>query len=197
MSHLDAYSPGSRDRASPTEREMPLNETTLDGAVVFTTRRLTCRRWRRDDLPHVFAIYSDPEGARWVGNGTPITRADSERWMEVTASNYVERGYGMFAVESRETDSIVGFCGLVHPGGQTDAEIKYAYRRVDWGKGYASEIAPALIRYGDERFHLPRIIATVARENFASQRVLEKAGMSFIEAIEDEDGETLVFDWRA
>ena len=174
-----------------------MNETALDGAIVFKTPRLICRRWRPDDLPHIFSIYSDPEGARWVGDGTPITWAESERWLDVTASNYVERGYGMFAVEVGETGSIVGFCGLVHPDGQTDAEIKYAYQRSDWGKGYASEIAPALIRYGAERFGLLRIIATVARENLASQRVLEKANMCFVEAIEDDEGETLVFEWRA
>lgn len=167
----------------------------LDGAIVFTTARLVCRRWREDDLGHIHEIYADPEGARWVGDGTPITWADSVRWLDVTATNYERRGYGMFAVVSRETGAIVGCCGLVHPDDQLDAEIKYAYRRDDWGKGYASEIAPALIGYGAARFGLDRIIATVARENLASQRVLEKAGMSFVETIEDEDGETMVFEW--
>ena len=53
----------------------------------------------------------------------------------VTAENYDHRGYGMFALVERETGAVVGFCGLVHPGGQTEAEIKYAFLRTALGPG--------------------------------------------------------------
>ena len=115
--------------------------------------------------------------------------------MDVTARNYATRGYGMFAVEDRETGEVIGFCGLVHPGGQEEPEIKYAFRRSTWGQGLASEMVPALLGYGAEAFGLKRIIAAVAADNSASRRVLEKAGARQCGLVEHDEGVTVVFEW--
>ena len=85
--------------------------------MLFETERLRCRRWLRDDLDALFAVYADPEAMRWVGDGQPITRAGCAQWLEVTLGNYARRGYGMFALEERSAGAAIGFCGLVHPGG--------------------------------------------------------------------------------
>lgn len=135
---------------------------------------------------------------RWVGEGRPITEAACRQWFEVTESNYAARGYGMFALESVASGSVVGFCGLVHPGGQVEPEIKYALLRSCWGKGYASQAVPALLSYGHKAHGLPRIIATVAPANLASQRVLAKSGMRLSNERHNEDGSTTyVFEWLA
>lgn len=169
----------------------------LSGAPLFETERLRCRRWQPSDLEPLFAVYSDEQGARWVGDGTPITRAQCEEWLKVTAANYDRRGYGMFALDDRRSGEVVGFCGLVHPGGQVEAEVKYAFLRAHWGLGLASEVVPALLAYGAAHHHLERVTATVAPENVASQRVLIKAGMTFVEEGEDEDGQSeQVYEWR-
>ncbi len=170
----------------------------LTGARLFETPRLRCRRWRITDLEALFAVYADEEGARWVGDGTPITWDECQRWLHVTARNYRERGYGMFVLEDPGSGAVVGFCGLVHPGGQADAEIKYAFLRSHWGRGLASEMAPALLAHGHQRHGLSWVIATVAPENLASQRVLEKAGMIYARDILDDDGQpTRVYHWSA
>ncbi|MEO0457594.1 MAG: GNAT family N-acetyltransferase [Cyanobacteria bacterium P01_A01_bin.114] len=166
----------------------------LSGSVIFETPRLRCRRWLLSDLGPLFAVYSDVEGARWVDDGEPITHAECEAWLKVTADNYEKRGYGMFALEDRESSQVVGFCGLVHPGGQEDAEIKYALLRSHWGRGLASEVVPALLSYGANHHRIERVIATVASENIASQRVLEKAGLILLDSRREEDGShTLVY----
>ena len=93
---------------------------------------------------------------------------------------------------------VVGFCGLVHPGGQAEAEVKYAFLRSHWGQGLASEAVPALLAYGATQHRLTRIIATVAPANLASQRVLTKAGMSLSHQRRNEDGSlTCVYEWVA
>ncbi len=115
----------------------------------------------------------------------------------MTERNYATRGYGMFALEERASNRVIGFGGLVHPGGQSDAEIKYAFLQECWGMGYASEAVPALLAYGNERFGLRLIIATVASENLASQRVLAKAGAKLKELRRNDDGTTTcVFVWE-
>ena len=83
----------------------------------------------------MLAVYGDAEAMRWVGDGTPLSPEECDRWLVVTAENYAKRGYGMFALVERETGAVVGFCGLVHFGGQAEPEIKYALLRCGLGPG--------------------------------------------------------------
>ena len=164
---------------------------------IFETPRLIARRLQPDDLAPMFAVYSDADAMRWVGDGEPITEEECVKWLEVTANNYRVRGYGMFALLGRETGEVVGFCGLVHPGGQVDVEIKYALRRSYWGVGLATEAASAMLAYGAREHNLTEIIATTAPQNVASHRVLLKAGMKRAELRDNEDGtRTQVFRWQ-
>lgn len=162
--------------------------------TLFATQRLCCRRWRKTDLDAIYAAYADPEAMRWVGDGTPITRDACERWYEITVNNYAERGYGMFALTSRSDGGVVGFCGITHPDGQVEPEIKYTLKRPLWGLGYASEAVPALVSYAIAELGLTYMIATVDPENLASQRILRKAGFQQAPARVESDGSTtLVF----
>ena len=57
-------------------------------------------------------------------------------------------------------------------------EIYYKFSPVNWGKGYATEVARCMVRTGFEKFGLHKVEAGVATENLRSVRVLEKAGMT-------------------
>lgn len=165
--------------------------------VEFQTERLIVRRWRDSDLPDLFAVYGDADAMRWVGDGEPITHEECVRWLEVTRRNYEKRGYGMFAVELRSTPGVIGFCGIVHPGDQAEPELKYAYRRSHWGRGFATEVVVGLLRYASSTHGLHHLIATVAPANSASIRVLRKAGMVPVDLIHEDDGsQTQLFHWR-
>lgn len=166
--------------------------------IIFETPRLIARQLGPADLGDMLEVYGDEDAMRWVGDGQPITREGVIRWLEVTAGNYRKRGYGMSALVLRESGEIVGFCGLVHPGGQPEAEIKYALKRGHWGKGIATEAAAAMLAYGSRRHGLSYIIATTAPGNLASHRVLIKAGMTRGPLVRNDDGSsTQVFEWHA
>lgn len=165
--------------------------------VVFTSKRLLCRHWVPEDFEPLYATYSDSEAMRWVGDGQPITREECEDWFRVTTANYAKRGYGMFSLAKRDSGAVIGFAGLVHPGGQPEAEIKYALLRAHWGAGLATEAVAQLLAYGEVTCGLQHIVGTVAPGNLASQRVLLKAGMALAHSRSNQDGSsTLVFEWR-
>ena len=165
-------------------------------STVFQSERLLCRHWIAEDFEPLLAVYSDPEAMRWVGDGQPIGQGECEEWFKVTEANYAKRGYGMFTLVERDSGTVVGFAGLVHPGGQTEPEIKYAFLRTHWGVGLATEAVPQLLAYGASVHGLRRIIATVAPSNLVSQRVLAKAGMVLASHRANDDGSTtLVFEW--
>ena len=142
----------------------------------------------------MFAVYGDAESMRWVGDGQPLTFERCELWVRVTEKNYAARGYGMFALVLRESGEVVGFAGLVHPGGQDDAELKYALSRASFGRGFATEAAIALLGWGRGVVPTRRILATAFPENVPSHRVLAKAGFHPGEPRVNDDGTTtLVF----
>ncbi len=63
--------------------------------------------------------------------------------------------------------------------GREDIEIAYTFKRTLWGRGLASEIAPALTAYGLVQLALPSLVGLVEVENTASRRVLEKSNYTF------------------
>src|SRR5262245_49238419 len=93
-------------------------------AAVFETPRILARRIEHADVAAMFQVYGDADAMRWVGDGEALELAQCEQWVEVTHRNYVARGYGMFTLVGRKSSTIIGFCGLVHPGGQVEAELK-------------------------------------------------------------------------
>ena len=157
--------------------------------TVFQTSRLRVRRWRESDLAQLVAVYGDADAMTWVGDGKPLTRDQCLLWLERTRANYEKFGYGMFAVERKPDNEAIGFCGLIHPGGQTEPEAKYAYDRACWGQGIATEALIGLLRYAVETHQHDYIIAT-APENIPSHRVLLKAGMTRGQPIKGTDGST-------
>jgi RimJ/RimL family protein N-acetyltransferase len=165
--------------------------------TVFETPRLRARRLEGADVEALFSVYGNAEVVRWVDDGSPLSRERCEQWVEVTQNNYRTRGYGMFALERKPGRQLVGFCGLVHPAGQVEPEIKYAFHQAVWGQGLATEAARGLLTHGATEHHLNRIIATAAPENSAAHRVLVKAGMALGPIRTNPDGSrTQVFVWQ-
>ncbi len=163
---------------------------------IFQTERLCVRHITHDDAEMLFAVYGDADAMRWVDDGQPIVWADCLKWIDVTLGNYKARGYGMSVVVLKSVGTVIGFCGLVHPDGQTEAEIKYAFLRAYWGQGFATEVVQGMIAYGEKHFALRRIIATIDPDNGASRRVLMKSGMTHLKTEKEEAGslvETLVW----
>lgn len=170
----------------------------MNGEILFQTNRLYVRQWRADDMPKVLALYRDPEVIRWVDDGQPLSLGDAKKWMEVTRANYTMHGYGMFAIDDRDSHETLGFGGIVHPGNQPEPEIKYALNRAFWGQGIATEFVRGLTQYAQTQHNVRRFIATIARVNKASARVLTKSGFRHNDTrIEDDGSATEIYVWSA
>lgn len=148
---------------------------------IFETERLIVRRYGLDDTPAMFEIYRDPEVWRYLAGGEPYTSVEQARerieqriqWYEEDAP------YGLWAVVVRDTDQLVGSVLLGPLADGPEVEVGYHFGTFAWGQGYATEVTRAAIRYGFDVLGLPQICGVVFAENIASQRVLEKAGLTF------------------
>lgn len=82
-----------------------------------------------------------------------------------------------------QEQKLIGWCGLNFLSETNDVELKYLLSKDHWGKGLATEAAGISLRYGFEQAELEQIIGIVHPENIASQRVLEKVGMAFLDRV--------------
>jgi RimJ/RimL family protein N-acetyltransferase len=107
----------------------------------------------------------------------PYTAADARMFLALDA---VERAAGSavrFAVRP-DGESLIGVVGLhgVDRDRQS-AELGYWIGVPWWGRGYATEAARAVVRYGFDELGLHKIHAHYLTRNLASGKVLERIGM--------------------
>jgi len=160
--------------------------------LVFATERLLVRYLCDDDFEAFYIICSDPEIMRYMGDGTPLSAEQTRSWIKISQENYQKRGYGCFAITSRQDGQFIGFGGLARPASSLQVEIIYAFKLSCWGQGLASEFVRAMLATSFERWQLPRIEATIDPRNLASIKVVEKAGMTFVRSgIDEHDQPTL------
>ena len=66
---------------------------------------------------------------------------------------------------------------LNHIQGESIVQVGFILAKPAWGRGFATEMALALLRYGFTDLALPRIVGIAAQSNLASQHVLSKIGL--------------------
>ena len=141
------------------------------------TERLLLRKLRPDDLDDVAALFADRDVVRYVGNGLPASRDEAERALLSILHRWQEQGYGRWAISYRTTGAFIGIGGFRSLFGTP--EVVYHLAKVHWGKGYATELASAALRFGFEDCGFDRIVAIAKSQNAASIHVMEKLGMQF------------------
>jgi ribosomal-protein-alanine N-acetyltransferase len=148
---------------------------------IFETERLIVRRYELGDAPAMFEIYREPEVWRYLAGGEPYASVEQAR--ERLAQRVKRCGerapYGLWAVVVRDTGALIGSVLLVPLEEGPEVEVGYHFGTFAWGQGYATEVTRGAIRYGFDVLGLQQICGVVFPENVASQRVLEKAGLTY------------------
>ena len=154
------------------------NGTEFDGLVLHTGR-LTLRPWQPADATAVQDIMADPRMHQHLLLPWPYTARDAVSF--VTEHGQAGRAAGSrldCAVAENTTGRLVGSATLQLPPADAGAEIGYWVATGDWGRGYASEAARALARFGFGN-GLARIAIRCEVSNAASAAVALKAGFGF------------------
>ena len=150
--------------------------------VAATTDRLILRDWEPADETAFYAIMNTPAVMEHLGGlQTP------EQWGEAftrIAGFTRDFGHTFWIVEDKESADILGFCGLKRvnaPGSGTlmgTPEIGWRLRTSAWGQGIAQEAAIASLDLAFGRFDYPLVVAMTTAANVASQRLMERLGMT-------------------
>ena len=145
--------------------------------LVLETARLRLRRFRHEDVDAVFAVIGDDVAMQYYPK--TFNRADAKQWIERNLRRYRENGYGLFAVTPKDSDDLIGDCGVIKQSveGELAMEVGYHFRRDQWGHGYATEAAHACMGLAFLTFGAGQVISLIRPENTPSRRVAERNGM--------------------
>lgn len=143
------------------------------------TERLLLRPFVREDFAAVHRYGCDPEVVRHMLWG-PNTEQETRDFIERTIKDLEPKPRLNFqlAMVLPQSDELIGGCGLfVKDAAHKQAEVGYCIAKEHWRRGYATEVAKAMIRLGFETLKLHRIYATADVNNTGSWRAMVKAGM--------------------
>lgn len=142
------------------------------------TPRLLLREFVAGDWPAVLAYQRDPRYLRyyeWTGRSEDEVR----RFVAMFVAQQQERPRTRFqlAVTRRDDGRLIGNAGIrLSADAPGEAEIGYELAPDEWGKGYATEAAAAVVRFGRETLRVRRVTAWTVADNAGSIHVLEKLG---------------------
>ncbi|HEX3749624.1 MAG TPA: GNAT family N-acetyltransferase [Streptosporangiaceae bacterium] len=151
-----------------------------DHPMNLETERLLLRHWRPEDRAPFAAMNADPE----VMEHFParLTRAESDAFVDRIEAGFAEHGFGLWALEVRDTGEFIGFTGLSVPSFPAHftpaVEVGWRLARPAWGHGCASEAARRALTEGFTTYGLAEIISFTTVANVRSQAVMGRIGMT-------------------
>jgi RimJ/RimL family protein N-acetyltransferase len=150
--------------------------------MTIETGRLLLRKPRAEDAAGLLEAFADPEAMRYIGDGSTTDLAGAEEAVERWLERWKSWGIGMFVVERKEDEQVLGRAGFLRWDPQTwevggaETEIGWGLTREHWGFGYATEAALALRDWALGDQGLSRLISLIQHGNERSVRVAEKLG---------------------
>lgn len=146
--------------------------------MILETERLYLREMNQTDFTPLCRILKDEE-TMYAYEGA-FHDAEVQEWLDRQISRYKKWGFGLWAVILKETDEMIGQCGLtMQPWKDKELlEIGYLFERAYWHKGYAAEAAAACKKYAFEVLDADEVCSIIRDTNVASQKVAVKNGMT-------------------
>lgn len=146
---------------------------------ILETERLILRKVTEADTEAIFEYGSSEEVTRHVLWNRHVTVDDTKAFMDYIQKRYKEKQVAPWGMEYKENGNFIGTIDFVwwKPEHKV-AEIGYVLSSDYWGKGLTTEAAKEIIQFGFKQMDLIRIQAKCFSENIASERVMQKCGMS-------------------
>lgn len=146
--------------------------------MILETERLYLREMDQPDFASLCRILKDDE-TMYAYEGA-FSDDEVREWLDRQIARYQKWGFGLWAVILKDTNEMIGQCGLTMQNWKDDEvlEIGYLFERAHWHKGYASEAAKACKKYAFETLNASEVCSIIRDTNIASQNVAIRNGMT-------------------
>lgn len=148
------------------------------------TERLILRQWKKSDLEPFYRLNSDVEVMRYFPS--VLNQYQSNEFAIDIQKRLATNGWGLWALEMKESGSFIGFVGLnpVNRKIPIDKwlegpriEVGWRLAKEAWGKGYATEAAIRCVEFGFRQLNLKELVSFTSVHNHPSMAVMKRVGM--------------------
>ena len=145
--------------------------------MILETERLYLREMNQSDFDSLSKILQD-EDTMYAYEGA-FSDIEVQEWLDNQISRYHKWNFGLWAVIIKETDEMIGQCGItMQPWKEEEVlEIGYLFERQYWHNGYAAEAAIGCKKYAFEVLKADEVCSIIRDSNIASQNVAIRNGM--------------------
>lgn len=149
--------------------------------MILETKRLYLRKMNQSDYEALSKMLQDEE-TMYAYEGA-FSDEETQEWLDRQIDRYREYGFGLWAVVLKETDEMIGQCGLTMQqwNGRQVLEIGYLLQRTYWHNGYATEAAKACKEYAFTKLDADEVCSIIRDTNTASQNVAQRNGMTVVD----------------
>jgi [ribosomal protein S5]-alanine N-acetyltransferase len=144
------------------------------------TPRLELRSATPEDAPDLLTLFTSPSVLQYIPSGPQPSLQDIQQRIGRRAEMEAQFGFAPLVIVRKEDRAFVGSGGLQPVKDTTDVELAYHLLPSAWGKGYATEVARAVLEFGLGTRKLPQVVGVAYVENVASWKVMEKVGMRYV-----------------
>ena len=150
----------------------------MEKDMILKTERLYLRKINQSDFKYLCKILQDEE-TMYAYEGA-FNDKEAHEWLDKQISRYQKWSFGLWAVILKETDEMIGQCGLtMQPWKESEVlEIGYLFNRQYWHNGYATEAAKACKRYAFDKLKSKEVCSIIRDTNIPSQNVALRNGMT-------------------
>ena len=162
--------------------------------LIIETERLILRPLELSDAEAMFTMDNNPNVHKYLWQNPTQNIEETIKVIEYVQKQYVDNNIGRFATILKATGEFIGWTGIkfitdhVENGNTNFYDYGYRLDEKFWNKGYASEATKAWLDYGFKEMKIEKMNAYTHAENGASNHILEKHGMQFMEDYFDENG---------
>jgi len=147
--------------------------------IELQTPRLLLRQWRDEDLADFAALNGDAEVMRYFP--ACLDRAQSDALAERIRAHFAQYGYGLWALERRDSGAFIGFTGLLQLSFAAPfapaVEIGWRLGRAHWGQGLALEAARAARDCAFAQLGLAQLVSFTVPANQRSRALMQRLGL--------------------
>lgn len=154
------------------------------------TKRLILRDWKESDIPKFIKMNADKDVRRYFPN---IATPEESREFVLSAQSDIDaRGFGLFAVERRDTNEFIGFTGIqvweeegpLKLHFLPTIEIGWRFAKPHWNQGFATEAALGVVKFVERNTDIKEIYAYTSSINYPSINIMLKLGMQKVQSFE-------------
>lgn len=152
---------------------------------MIETKDLILRKWKKEDLVYFAKINADEDVCKFLSK--TLTKKESDQLAQKILDHFQKYGFGLFAVELKENNKFIGFIGLNTVDFEAPfsnlknpkIEIGWRLDKDYWNLGYATQGAKAVLNFVKNNLELKELVSFTTKTNLASQKVMQKIGMTY------------------